>query len=104
MLAFLKAYIEAYVIYAKNTDQADKWYSLESRLPLNLNSYGDIAKYEPNMSAKNEKDVNISLKEDFIEMLQKNADVAFKVGIIKKRVIIGDSIVDLDKELSKQIH
>jgi len=85
---FLQAYMEAFALYAKEPDRFDKLYSVESRLPLSAEIYRLMAKYEPNLSITDPRLVNVLLSDTQQNNLQRNADDAFKLGIIKKQVDI----------------
>ena len=89
---FLTAYIEAFAIYARDPRQFDGLYSEDSRLPLPDKVYRSIAAYEPNLSAKDPTLVNILLDASQQSLLQRNADVALKLGIIKRSVQVRDYV------------
>ncbi len=89
---FLKAYIEANIIYAKNPANFNKLFSEESRLELPDNVYEEMAKMEPNLSAKTNSDVNILIDSTRERIHQTNADVALSIGIIKKQINVKDFI------------
>ncbi|MBK8483876.1 MAG: NrtA/SsuA/CpmA family ABC transporter substrate-binding protein [Saprospiraceae bacterium] len=89
---FLKAYIEANVIYAKNPANFNKLFSEESRLELPENVYTEMAKMEPNLTAGTNSEVNILIDSTRERIHQINADVALSIGIIKKQINVKDYI------------
>jgi sulfonate transport system substrate-binding protein len=89
---FLRAYIEAYTVYARDPDRFDSLYNADSRLPLPSSVYRGMASYEPNLSARDISSVNIMLDASQQDALQLNADVALTIGIIKQRVDVRKSI------------
>jgi len=83
--AFLRAYRRSYVRYAAASNEANRWYSSESRLPLTDEQYAEIAEFEPNMKAKSESDVQIAVTDEIVTQTKNNAAVAFKLGILKSQ-------------------
>lgn len=92
---FLKAYRNAYARYAADATQANSWYSEESRLPLTDADYAAIAAFEPNLQATSPAAVNVRITDDVIKEINRNVDVALKLGILQtkpdfNRIIIRD--------------
>jgi ABC-type nitrate/sulfonate/bicarbonate transport system substrate-binding protein len=85
---FLKAYKEAFTIYSKNPSKFNTLYSNESRLQLNDSTYFEMSRMEPNMSKSNIHDVSINNSGERIKLIDQNAKLAFKIGIIKKEISI----------------
>jgi sulfonate transport system substrate-binding protein len=86
LMQFLRAYIESYSIYAKDPERFNALYSQDSRLPLSSEIYKQIAACEPNMAASKPSGVDIILDEKRQETMQRNAEIALSLGIIKKPV------------------
>lgn len=101
IVQFLKSYMEAFSIYASSPSEYNKFYSADSRLELPDSAYTIMAKFEPNMNAKNISDVNILIDEERQTLHQTNADIAFSIGIIKNKVIIKDYITNNFNEKAK---
>lgn len=80
---FLKSYSEAFNLYQNSPSKYNKLYGLESRLPLQDSTYFDMAEMEPNMTGRQ---IDIRNSTDRKKLLIANAQLAFKVGIIKKPV------------------
>ena len=80
---FIRAYTEAYTLYARDPDRFDTLYNADSRLPLPPLVYRNMASYEPNLSARDISSVNILLDAAQLDALQQNADAALSIGIIK---------------------
>mgnify|MGYP001608037898 CR=1 FL=1 len=85
---FLQAYTESFAIYARDRNRFDMLYSEDSRLPLSPDVYRSMAAYEPNLMATDVSSIDISLDGSQQELLQRNADAALSMGIIKQRVEI----------------
>ncbi len=83
--SFLRAYAQAFVAYAETPEVFDDRYTTESRLALTAADYRAIAAFEPNMQARALKNVNIRLTEKFLQQLDRNADVARQLGIIRQK-------------------
>lgn len=94
IVQFLKAYREAFTIYAARPAEYNRFYSEESRLELPDSVYSEMAKFEPNMSAKDINDVDIIINEEREKLHQTNADIALSIGIIKKKLIIKDVVTN----------
>lgn len=94
VVRFLRAYRDSYVRYAADPSKANEWYSAESRLPLTATEYATLAGFEPNLSAKSAGAVSLQIDEAFRMELQKNADVALKLGILKSKLDLNRVIVD----------
>lgn len=82
---FLRAYREAYVTYAKNPTQANAWYTEESRLPLLDEDYAAIAAFEPNLQAQSIDEVDVRLTDSVLADTERNAEIAFEMGILKTK-------------------
>jgi ABC-type nitrate/sulfonate/bicarbonate transport system substrate-binding protein len=89
---FLRAYIEAYALYASDPNRFDTLYNADSRLPLPAAVYRGMASYEPNLSTRDIASVNILLDASQVNTLQLNADEALAIGIIKQRVDLQKSV------------
>ena len=92
---FLAAYIEAFAIYAKNPQQANAWFEVDSRLPLTAAVYQTIANYEPNLSATSTASVNILLDDAFLSESQRNVSIAQTIGLLRTPIDVR-SFVQLD--------
>jgi ABC-type nitrate/sulfonate/bicarbonate transport system substrate-binding protein len=88
IVQFLKSYVEAYPEYSSNSSKYNNIYAKESRLDLPDSIYSDMAKIEPNMMANNAKAVDVQIDATRQLILQKNANIAFSIGIIKKNLIL----------------
>ena len=86
---FLRAYRNAYARYAENPSQANAWYSEESRLPLTDEEYAAIAVFEPNLQAKSREAVDIRITDKVVKEMERNIDVAHKLGILKSKPDLG---------------
>jgi ABC-type nitrate/sulfonate/bicarbonate transport system substrate-binding protein len=96
--AFLRAYVKSYAYYAANSAKANAWYSKESRLPLTDEQYAEITKFEPNLQAKSENDVDVSLSDSVLAEAKRNAEIALRLGILKSLPDIDNlSVRDLVK-------
>jgi len=62
-----------------------------------------MAKFEPNMSAKNIGEVNVSIDAEREALHQTNAGIAFDIGIIKKSLTIKDYINNSFNEKAKSL-
>jgi ABC-type nitrate/sulfonate/bicarbonate transport system substrate-binding protein len=82
---FLRAYIEAYSIYATSPDKFDQLFQVDSRLPLSPGIYRAMAGYEPNLSKKNSADVDVRFSDEALRSLVQDTEIAFRLGIIKMK-------------------
>lgn len=76
------ALVDAYDYYAKNTQQADKWFMEEAHLAeINEAALSISASLEPNLQAKKKSDIRISFNKDDLRLLQEAAKfIEPKVG------------------------
>lgn len=87
--AFLKSYVESYVVYSQDPRKYNSLYAGESRLTLTDETYSIIARMEPNLNGvKNVNDVDVVTNDTRKKMLIVNADIAFKIGLIKKQIAL----------------
>jgi ABC-type nitrate/sulfonate/bicarbonate transport system substrate-binding protein len=87
---FLKAVKEADFFVAQNKKQAFEWYAKDSSFAISY--IESLPLIEPNYSAENINQVDISLSKETIAELQDRADYLQKIGIISKHVDIASSI------------
>lgn len=88
LAAFLQSYQEAFVAYANNPARYNQLYSAESRLNLPDSVYAGMASIEPNMLALDIVGVHIDNDPERQGVLQANADLAFEMGLIKRKINI----------------
>lgn len=92
VINFLKSYIEAFYYYAIHQEQADSLYATEARIDIDPSLYKDISAIEPNMRARSINDVNVALTEDFQKVLQRDADLALELKILKNPLVMTNQI------------
>jgi len=90
---FLKAYAESYYLYSQDPHQYNVLYSEDSRLPLSDEIYRDVASCEPNMFATQITQIDITLDSIEQNTLQRNANAALAIGIIKKPIKVSEVLV-----------
>jgi ABC-type nitrate/sulfonate/bicarbonate transport system substrate-binding protein len=81
---FLEAYAQAFNAYAQNPSRFDSLYAEDSRLPLSRELYSVMAAPEPSLRATSPAGVTITLDSVRQRMLQRDAEIAFNLGILKK--------------------
>jgi ABC-type nitrate/sulfonate/bicarbonate transport system substrate-binding protein len=85
-LNFLRAFREAYLYYACNTDEANNWFREESRLDFDTAVLDIAASVEPNVRAESIKDVRLTLNDEDLGIVQEAADFIYRQDLIQTLV------------------
>jgi ABC-type nitrate/sulfonate/bicarbonate transport system substrate-binding protein len=91
---FLKSYREAFAIYANSPSTYNKLYSSESRLEVSDDVFTQMSSMEPNMSKKDISEIDVTITAERKQLHQLNADIAYKIKIIKKSLVLKDYFDD----------
>lgn len=79
--SFLKSLIESYYYYALNQRLANQWYVEEARIQFDPSLLDISASFEPNLRAKNIKDIDINIDDHHLAMMQEGAEFAFNIKL-----------------------
>lgn len=77
-IRFLKSFIEAYYYYAMHQEQANMWFAEEARIQFDPALLNVAAAFEPNIKAQTIGDIDVSLSEHQILMMQEGAQFAYE--------------------------
>ncbi|MFH1862051.1 MAG: ABC transporter substrate-binding protein [bacterium] len=86
VVAFLEAFQDAYLYFARYPDVTGQWFQKESRLEFDPQVLAVCASVEPNYRAKSKSDVSLQLAESDLAVMQEAADFIFEQGLVKKQV------------------
>lgn len=89
---FLTAYKSAYLFYRANINQANQWFTEESKLNITPKSLEIAAGIEPNLQVSSDEDVRLGFTEDDFKILQEAADFIYDQSLIKKRITMRNHI------------
>jgi sulfonate transport system substrate-binding protein len=102
VIALIKSMIKANFYVAGHRNQTDEWFSKRSNFDLNL--VKKIRVIEPNLKAKNLRDISVQLKPADIKLFQEVADQMYQSKMIKSPVIISDRInLNLERQAVKEL-
>lgn len=90
--SFLVAFREAYWFYVQNENAANKWFMDTTSGKLDAGLLKEVARFEPNFSVSSMEEIKIGLAEEHLLTLQKAADFALDLELIKKRVNIKERV------------
>jgi len=87
---FMKAFQESQFYFSQNKKQAFEWFSQESQFDISL--VEALGFNEPNFNAKSIDDIDLSIKDEWIEATQEKIDFEFSEKIIDKKINIKEKI------------
>lgn len=87
---FLKAFYGSYNFYRNNIDQANKWFTDESKLAITPKALEISASLEPNLNLSNK--ISIGFSEDDYKNLQDAADFIYSQKLINQPVVMKNYI------------
>lgn len=90
--AFLKSFIENYYFYAKNQQQANRWFIEETKFSQPQSVIDKMTSLEKNLLVNSIKDIDIKLTDKHINDLQAIADEAEKDKLITKAPVMDQKI------------
>jgi len=93
--AFLRALHQALWYYGKHPEQADTWYTQELNISLKPAILRRSASYDENLGATIPDQIDLSLSEADIAVLQASSDFAFGAGLIKTHPVAKE-VVDAE--------
>lgn len=98
---FLQSFYQAYKYYRDHEDQANAWFTKESKLDITPNALDLAASFEPNLKSENE--IRIGFTEEDRQIMQEAADFIFEQGLVKTRINMLQYIDEsyLNKVISK---
>ncbi len=82
-VAFLVAVRQAWFHFATHTDEVNRWYIDDAKLSYSPEILAMAAKVEPNYSAREHKDIDLTISEEHIGTLNKGAAWSFERGFSK---------------------
>jgi sulfonate transport system substrate-binding protein len=88
----LGSFLEAYDYYRLNVSQADSWFTAESKLDVTSDALALAASVEPNVSAKNKKDISLDFTAGDYTSIQEASDFLLAQKLIIAPVIMKDYI------------
>jgi sulfonate transport system substrate-binding protein len=83
---FLKAMAQSYEFYLANKNTTDEWYIKDIGVTYSKSVLERSASFERNNSAKDVSQIRLDLSDEDMQRIQKEADVGFSVGVLKKQV------------------
>ena len=98
---FLSAFKMAYFYYSQHQTDSNKWFAEVTQGKFDIDLLEKVALIEPNLSAKSLSDVHIEINSDNKLMLQTASDFALQNQLIKSKVNIEGSVIDLKNQESK---
>ncbi len=93
--AFVQSLHEALWYYRQHPEQADTWYAQEVNIVLSPTVARKSASFDKNLSAASFNDIDISLSDEDVSVLQDSSDFAFGAGLIKSHPVAAQ-VVDRD--------
>lgn len=98
---FLKAFQEAVLYYARNTEQANRWFLEAAQLSFGPDVLALAAAVEPNLRARRIEEVSIALTPELIAGMQEAADFLLEQKLIRQRV---DMASRIDQRWAERAH
>ena len=89
---FLKAFHNAYGYYRTHIDQANTWFTTESKLSISAKALETASNVEPNLKVSKDDDIRIGFIPEDYQIMQDAADFIFERGLVKQQVVMKDHV------------
>lgn len=96
VVSFLKSYITAFHYYATHQKEANMWFKQEAGLDFDIVVLDRAASVEPNLKATTLEEIDISLSDKDLQIIQSGADFIYEQGLINKHISNIREYINLD--------
>lgn len=100
---FLNAFNQSYDYYRNNVNQADDWFTDESKLAVSHDVLKICSDIEPNLGVNDKSEIRLSFTDDDYNILQEAADFIFNQSLVKTKVNMKD-FIDLSYLQNANLH